>query len=81
MMMYQRANKLYHQLFNQSPNLEEPEQASKYMLLERALREVAYDCRTVAEQQAVAVPQGVWGEGMRQGATRIAVGIDRDVAE
>jgi hypothetical protein len=81
MMIYQRATKLYKQLFHHSPHLEEPEQASQYVLLERALRDVAYDCKTVAEQQAVGVPQGVWGEGMRQGATRIALGIDRDVAK
>jgi hypothetical protein len=63
MMMYQRATKLYKQLFHHSPNLEEPEQASQYVLLERALREVAYDCKTVAEQQAVECLKGCGERG------------------
>jgi hypothetical protein len=81
MRIHQRATKLYHQLFKHPPDFADPDQMNKYLLLERALRDVAYDCKTLAEQQVEGIPQGVWGEGMRQGATRIAVGIDRDVAK
>jgi hypothetical protein len=81
MRIHQRASSLYYDLFHHSPNLDDPEQATQYLLLEKALRSVAVDCQGVAEEQASGGPQGVWGEGLRQGAQRIASVINRDVAK
>lgn len=79
MRMHQRATTLYRQLFHHAPNFEVPEEADQYFLLEKALREVAHDCKTVAEQYASGGSQGLWGEGLRQGANKIAFAIHRDV--
>jgi hypothetical protein len=81
MMIHKRAMDLYKDLFHHSPNWEEPEDANRYLLLEKALRAVAYECKGVAEQQASLAPQGLWGEGLRQGAIKIASVINRDVAK
>jgi hypothetical protein len=81
MRIHQRATNLYYDLFHHSPNLDEPDQATRYLLLEKALRSVADDCKQVAEEQASAELQGVWGEGLRHGAQRIASMINRDVAK
>ena len=81
MMIHKRAMDLYKDLFHHSPNWEEPEDANRYVLLEQALRAVAYECKCVAEEQASLAPQGLWGEGLRQGAIKIASVINRDVAK
>ena len=81
MMMYQRATKLYLDLFHHEPNFERPEEADQYTLLEAALRDVVRDCKSVAEQQGTEGSQGLWGEGFRQGAKKIAFHIERNIGK
>ena len=81
MWIYQRATKLYNDLFHRHPNFGKPAEAEQYALLEKALRDVVYDCRHVAEEHATQVPQGLWGEGARQAASKIAFLIEREVGK
>jgi hypothetical protein len=81
MMMYQRATKLYIDLFHQQPNFERPGEADQYNLLESALCDVVHDCKSVAEQHGAEGPPGLWGEGLRQGAKKIAFHIERDIGK
>ncbi|MEP7153014.1 MAG: hypothetical protein ABI856_14995 [Nitrospira sp.] len=81
MMIYQRATKLYIDLFHHQPNFERPEEADQFALIETALRQVLHDCKTVAEQHGTGGPQGLWGEGLRQGANKIAFHIERDIGK
>ena len=79
MRMSQRATKLYIDLFHHQPNFERPEEADQYTRLETALREVVHDCKTLVEQHGTGGPQGLWGEGLRQGAKKMAFHIERDI--
>jgi hypothetical protein len=81
MWIYQRVTTLFHELFHRHPNFEMREEAEQYALLEKALRDVVEDCRRVAEQQATGAPQGLWGEGARQSASKIAFLIEREVGK
>ena len=81
MWIYQRATKLYTDLFHRHPNFEIREEAEQYARLEKALRDVVDDCRRVAEQHATGVPQGLWGEGARQAASKIAFLIEREIGK
>jgi hypothetical protein len=81
MWIYQRATKLYNDVFHRHPNFEMREEAEQYALLEKALRDVVDDCKTVAEQHATQVPQNLWGEGARQAASKIAFLIGREVGK
>ena len=81
MMMYQRATKLFIDLFHHLPNLDKSEEADQFTLLESALREVVQDCKSLAEQHGAEGPQGLWGEGLRQGAKKIAFHIERDIGK
>ena len=79
MILQQRATKLYTELFHQLPDLEKPEDAREYALLQSALREIVEACKTIAEQHASGGPAGSWGDGLRHAAHKIAFGIERDV--
>ncbi len=81
MMIYQRASKLFIDLFHHQPNFDRPEEADQYALLVAALRGVVHDCKAVAEHHGIGGPPGLWGEGLRQGAKKIAFHIERDIGK
>ena len=81
MMIYQRATRLYADLFHHEPNFARQEEGDQYALLETALRNVVHDCKSVAEQHGTGEMQGLWAEGLRQGAKKIAFHIDRDIGK
>ena len=78
MTLQQRVTTLYTELFH-IPDLEKPEDAREYRLLQTALREMVQDCKRAAEQHALGGAQSPWGDGLRHAANKIAFPIERDV--